>query len=184
MLIENALELPIPVEQAWPVLLDIPFVAPCLPGTKLTRIVDDATYEGAVALKFGPVSLSFRGNAVIDTVDPEERHVAVTARGREERGRGEAHAKVSFRLQETETGTRVLVTTDLNLAGSVIQYARGAGVVTRTAQELIDQFAANLQARIESGEVPDHKAIKMGSLLWKGLKASVGRQAKAGPGSS
>lgn len=181
MKIENALELSLPPDDAWPILLDIPFVAPCLPGTQLTGVIDDATYEGAVALRFGPVHLSFRGTAVIEEVDPEAKRVAVTARGREDRGRGEAHAKVSFRLRETEAGTQVLVVTDLNLAGSLIQYARGAGVVTRTAQELIDQFAANLQARIASGEVPDHKAIGIGSLLWKGLKTSMGRQNKAGP---
>ena len=45
MIIENTLELSIPVERAWLLLLDIPFVAPCLPGTQLTRAVDETTFE-------------------------------------------------------------------------------------------------------------------------------------------
>lgn len=182
MIIENTLELSIPVERAWLLLLDIPFVAPCLPGTQLTRAIDETTFEGTVALKVGPVSLSFRGSAVIEEVDPGTRSVRVAARGREDRGRGSAHATVRFQLQEIAAGTRVCVATNLNLAGSIIQYARGAGIIKRTAQQLVEQFATRLHACLESGEVPDDEAIKMGSLLWKGLKVSVGGKYKKASG--
>lgn len=182
MKIENSLDLALPPDHAWPLLLDIPFVAPCLPGTQLTKTIDERTFEGTVQLKMGPVALSFRGQAVIEAIDPDTLSVIVSAQGREDRGRGQAHATVRFRLEALNDGaaTRVLVETDLNLAGSIIQYARGAGIVTRTAQQLVDQFAARLQARIESGEVPDAEAIKMGSLLWQGLKASVSGGGKGG----
>lgn len=172
MIIENTLNLGLPPEDAWRTLLNIPFVAPCLPGTKLTKAVDERTFEGMVQLKLGPVSLSFRGEAVIEHIDPDAMKVRVTAKGREDRGRGSAHATVTFQLHEQDGGTRVEVVTDLNLAGSIIQYARGAGVVTKTAQQLVDQFADRLTKRIESGEEPDEAAIKVGSLLWQGLTAS------------
>lgn len=174
MIIENGLDLNLPPDRAWPLLLDIPFVAPCLPGTELTQMVDDRTFEGRVALKVGPIALSFQGQAVIESIDPETRTVTVIAKGREDRGRGSAQARVTFRVDGAGEGTRVAVVTDLMLAGAIIQYARGAGVVKATAQQLVDQFAARLHARLESGEAPDAAAIKVGSLLWKGLKASVG----------
>lgn len=180
MKIENALDLPLPVDQSWPLLLDIPFVAPCLPGTELTKIVDDTTFEGAVSLKLGPVGLSFKGVATIEEVDPDKQSVTVSAQGREDRGRGIAHAVMSFCLEETETGTRVSIATDLNLAGTIVQYARASGVVMRTAQQLVDQFAQRLQDRIETGDVPDTQAIKLGSVLWKGLtKRAGGRSTEA-----
>lgn len=173
MKIENTLSLSLPPDEAWRLLLDIPFVAPCLPGTELTQVVDERTFEGTVRLKLGPVALAFRGQAVIEEVDPDTRTVRVSAKGREDRGRGSAHADVVFRLVPDGPGTRVDVTTDLHLAGSIIQYARGASVVDRTAQSLVNQFAARLETRIESGETPDAEAIKVGSLLWHGIKSSV-----------
>jgi len=173
VIVENTLDLSLAPEDAWRVLLNIPFVAPCLPGTKLTQMVDERTFEGMVQLRLGPVGLSFRGTAVIEDVDAEAMQVRVAAKGREDRGRGSAHAAVTFRLHPRGDGTRVAVATDLALAGSIIQYARGAGVVTRTAQQLVDQFAERLTQRIESGEEPDEAAIKVGSLLWKGLTARL-----------
>ena len=170
MRIENQFELALPADEAWPLLLDIPFVAPCLPGTTLTAVVDETTYEGTVALRLGPVSLSFAGAAEITAVDAEKRSVDVAARGRETRGRGTAHAAVTFRLETAGSGTRVRIATDLDLAGSIVQYARGTSVVQRTAQALVDQFAQRLQKRIDSGEEPEHAAIKVGSLLWQGLR--------------
>ncbi|MGJ3259533.1 MAG: SRPBCC family protein [Rhodospirillales bacterium] len=174
MKIDNSLILPLPPEDAWRILLDIPFVAPCLPGTELTKVVDERTFEGTVKLKLGPVSLSFRGEASVEDVDPDACAVRVSAKGREERGRGTAHADVTFCLVPEAGGTRVDVVTDLNLAGSIIQYARGAGMIERTAQSLVDQFAQRLSARIESGETPDAEAIKVGSLLWHGIKSGIG----------
>jgi len=182
MIIENELEIAVPVERAWLLLLDIPFVAPCLPGTSLTTVVDERTYEGQVALKLGPVSLAFSGQAVIEEIDPVSRTVRVAAKGREERGRGSAHATVSFTLAQAGEGTRVAVATDLMLAGSIIQYARGAGVITRTAQQLVDQFAERLHQRIESGEVPAGADIKVGSLLWQGIMAGLPNKGPGGTG--
>ena len=173
MKIENTLNLSIPPEKAWLLLLDIPFVAPCLPGTELTKIIDERTYEGKVQLKLGPISLAFKGEAVIEEINLQTMTVRISAKGREDRGRGSAHADVVFQLHEENGTTRVDVTTDLALVGSIIQYARGASVVTRTAQSLVDQFAARLSKRIETGEIPDPEAIKVGSLLWQGLKARI-----------
>lgn len=179
MKIENSLDLSLAPEEAWKILLDIPFIAPCLPGTELTKITDERTFEGTVKLKLGPVSLAFQGEAKIEDVDLDSYTVRISANGREDRGRGAAHADVSFCLVPVGTGTRINVTTDMKLAGSIIQYARGASVIERTAQSLVDQFAKRLEARIESGETPDAEAIKVGSLLWHGIKSSIGRGGKS-----
>lgn len=173
MIIENSIKLPLAMDEAWAILLDITFVAPCLPGTELTNIIDERTFEGTVNLRLGPVALAFNGKAVIEEIDPEMRAVRVSAKGREDRGRGSANADVRFRLSLDDQGTRVDVVTDLQLAGSIIQYARGASVIERTAQSLVDQFAQRLTTRIESGETPDPEAIKVGSLLWQGIKSTV-----------
>ena len=37
---ENEFEVPVPVEQAWDILMDIERIAPCVPGAELTEVVD------------------------------------------------------------------------------------------------------------------------------------------------
>ena len=169
MRIDNTLSLPMPPDAAWALLLDIPYIAPCLPGTQLTAMIDDRRYQGTVSLRLGPIALTFEGEAEITDIDEAARRVTVRAQGRENRGRGSAHADVSFQVCERDGGTEVAVSTDLTLAGSIIQYARGVGIVTKTAQQIVDQFTARLAQQIDSGEVPDGAAIKVGQLLWSSL---------------
>ncbi|MEW6454992.1 MAG: SRPBCC domain-containing protein, partial [Pseudomonadota bacterium] len=38
---DNTFEVPLPPDQAWPVLMNIQGIAPCMPGAKLTEVVDD-----------------------------------------------------------------------------------------------------------------------------------------------
>ena len=44
MELQNTFEVPLPPSAAWEVLLDIERIAPCLPGARLTEVVDDRTF--------------------------------------------------------------------------------------------------------------------------------------------
>jgi uncharacterized protein len=46
---DNVLEIPLPPEEAWKVLLDLRRIAACIPGAELTEVVDDTTPRGAAA---------------------------------------------------------------------------------------------------------------------------------------
>ena len=52
---DNTFEVPLPPEQAWPVLMDIQRIAPCMPGAQLTDVVDKTTYKGNIGVRLGPV---------------------------------------------------------------------------------------------------------------------------------
>ena len=41
---DNSFEVPLPPEQAWPLLMDVQAIAPCMPGAQLTEVVDDTTF--------------------------------------------------------------------------------------------------------------------------------------------
>ena len=73
---DNSFEVPLPPAQAWPVLTDVRRVAPCMPGAELTEIVDDRTYSGKVAVRLGPVSLSFAGVVTFEELDNANTTVA------------------------------------------------------------------------------------------------------------
>ena len=145
---DNSFEVPLPPAQAWPVLTDVRRVAPCMPGAELTEIVDDRTYKGKVAVRLGPVSLSFAGVVTFEELDNTNYRARLKAQGTDAKGRGGANATASFRLEPAASGSKVLVHTDLLLSGAVAQYGRGVGVIQATAGQIMNQFAANLKAQL------------------------------------
>lgn len=150
MKIKNSFEVPLPVEEAWKNLLDIPSIAPCMPGARLLGVEDDSIYTGEVAVRLGPVLLSFKGRAEVVAKDPVAKTAQVRAQGRDAKGRGSANADVAFHLVEQANGTRVEIETNLNLSGAVAQYGRGAGMITDLSNHLIGEFARNLEAKFRS----------------------------------
>jgi uncharacterized protein len=148
MQFSNSFEVSLPPAQAWKTLMNIPGIAPCLPGAELTEVVDADTYKGKVAVRMGPVVLAFAGTAKFEERDDEARTARVKAQGSDSKGRGGANAVVSFYLEPSGSGSKVLIDTDLNLSGSVAQYGRGAGMIQTIAAQLINQFAKSLEKQI------------------------------------
>jgi carbon monoxide dehydrogenase subunit G len=145
---DNTFEVPLPPAQAWPVLMDIRRIAPCMPGAQLTEVVDDRTYKGNIGVRLGPVALTFAGIVKFEDIDDTNHTARVKAQGTDAKGRGGANAAASFRLEPSGTGSKVLVHTDLTLSGAVAQYGRGVGMIQATAAQLMKQFADNLKTQI------------------------------------
>ncbi len=185
MKIRNAFTVALPPDEAWRLLNDVPRVAPCLPGAELLETREDGGHAGRVAVRLGPVALSFRGSVAYEARDDEARYARMAATGNEERARGTARAKVDFNLAEAEAGSRVTVDTDLALAGSIAQYARGAAMIESTAQVLIDDFSRNLAAMLAAEGVaaeasgpaprpaPAKPEVSVLSLVWRALRRWV-----------
>ena len=145
---DNSFEVPLSPAQAWELLLDVPRIAPCMPGAELTEVIDRQTYKGRIAVRLGPVALAFAGVVALADIDDANRTARVTAQGSDAKGRGSANATATFRVVPAETGARVLIRTDLTLAGAVAQYGRGIGMIQATAALIIKQFAGNLRTRL------------------------------------
>ena len=148
MQFENRFDVPVGVAEAWALLTDIRRIAPCMPGAELTEVVDPRTYKGKLAVKLGPVALSFAGTAQFEQMDEAQHTARVKAQGSDQKGRGGAHADVAFRLVPEGGGARVLINTNVQLSGSVAQYGRGAAMIQDLAQHMIDQFAARLREQL------------------------------------
>ena len=149
---DNSFEVPLPPAQAWPVLMNIPGIAPCMPGAQLTEVIDDKTYKGNIAVRLGPVALTFAGTVKFEDIDNTNHTARVRAQGSDAKGRGSAQAAATFRLEPTTGGSTVLVHTDLTLSGAVAQYGRGVGMIQATASALMTQFANNLKAQLGQDE--------------------------------
>jgi carbon monoxide dehydrogenase subunit G len=166
---ENSFEVPLTPADAWPVLLDVPRIAKCLPGATLTDIVDAKTYKGNVTVKVGPVALTFAGTASFEEIDEANRMVRIKGSGAEGKGRGRAAAEFVIRLEAAgEAATRVVANSDVTLSGAVAQYGRGVGIMKAVADEIIARFAKNLEQEISTGsiEVSAAPSVSATSVLW------------------
>jgi carbon monoxide dehydrogenase subunit G len=142
MLITSDFEVPQPVERVWDYLLDVPRMAPNLPGTELTEVVDEDNYKGRVSVRMGPVSLRFAGTATIVSRDETSRQVVLNATGAEERGKGQAAMTLTATLTKSTSGTLVMVSQELTITGAAAQYGRG--MITDITNVLLGRFAANV----------------------------------------
>ena len=151
---DNTFEVPLPPAEAWPVLMDIQRIAPCMPGAQLTEVVDERTYKGNIGVRLGPVALTFAGLVKFEEIDNANRTARVKAQGTDAKGRGGANAAAAFRLEPAGAGSKVLVHTDLTLSGAVAQYGRGVGMIQATAAQLMKQFADNLKKQLAAAPAP------------------------------
>ena len=145
---DNSFEVPLPPAQAWKVLTDIERIAPCMPGAELTEVVDPDTYKGRIAVRLGPVALTFAGVVKFEERDETNYSARIAAQGTDAKGRGGANSVATVRLEPAGGGSKVLVHTNLTLSGSVAQYGRGVGIIQATATQLMNQFAKCLKDKL------------------------------------
>ena len=151
----NTFHVPLPMDQAWTLMLDVPRILPCLPGARLTEVLGDNRYRGSVSVKLGPIKLAFDGQAELVRTD-EVRHIAwLQGAGLDPKGRGSAQSEFSFALTEAAGGhgTDVTVTTQLQLSGAVAQYGRGSGMIAEVAGHILKQFEENLAESLQDEPV-------------------------------
>ncbi len=148
MKLENRFTVPVPVEQAWQVLLDVERIAPCMPGATLTSH-DGDDFEGTVKVKVGPINLTYGGKARFVSKDDATHVAVIDGSGKETRGTGTAKALITCRLLDKGDVTEVEVDTDLNVTGKPAQFGRG--VLADVSAKLVDQFAACLSEEIQAG---------------------------------
>jgi len=148
MNLEHEFAVPVPVDEAWRVLLDVERIAPCMPGATLTS-VDGRDFTGSVKVKVGPITVTYDGKATFDEIDEAARRVVIAAIGKETRGAGTAAATVTAILVDAGTTTTVRVDTDLNVTGRPAQFGRG--VMAEVGAKLVGQFAACLADELGGG---------------------------------
>lgn len=138
-----------PPSVVWEYFADVEKVAGCMPGARLTAPVQDNRIEGQIEIKLGPMRAAFAGKA--DLMRDDARHVgSIEGAGRDRLTATRAKGRVEYRLCEEREGTatRVDVEVGFALAGPLAQFGRG-GLVNDLVGRLTEQFAANLQARLD-----------------------------------
>jgi carbon monoxide dehydrogenase subunit G len=169
MKIKNEIKIAAPLDAVWATLDDIPRVARCAPGAELLEQKEDGTCVGRVGVKLGPVALQFKGTVQFTERDEAMKRVVAKAKGAEEKARGTASADVVFQLHDDNGGTKIVVESDVQLAGFIAQYGRGAALIQSTAQAIMNQFAKNLEADLTGGEAAPAGDISLAKVVAQGL---------------
>ena len=141
MELEHSFTVPVPVDRAWDVLLDVERVAPCMPGASLDSVEGD-DIKGRIKVKVGPIAMTYAGTAHFTERDEQNHVIVLEASGKETRGAGTASASIRSTLQGQGDQTHVIVNTTLNVTGRPAQFGRG--VMAEVGGKLIGIFASNL----------------------------------------
>jgi carbon monoxide dehydrogenase subunit G len=172
MELEHSFTIPVPLEQAWQVLLDVQQIAPCMPGATVDS-VDGDVIAGRIKVKVGPVTMTYAGTARFVQRDEHAHTVTLEASGKETRGAGTASATVRSTLQDEGGQTKVVVHTTMSVTGRPAQFGRG--VMAEVSGRIIERFAANLAGLLAGSSAP---AAGMAASNGSGPGAS----AASGPG--
>jgi uncharacterized protein len=180
MELEHSFVIPVPPEQAWPVLLDVERVAPCMPGATVDS-VDGDVVKGRIKVRVGPVAMTYTGTARFTERDEQTRSITLEASGKETRGAGTASATVRSSLADEGGQTRVVVHTTMNVTGRPAQFGRG--VMAEVSGRIIDKFATNLAVLLTGAPAADVAASngsEPGAADASGPGAAVGSADGAG----
>jgi len=183
MKLEQNFTVPVPVEQAWEVLLDLHRVAPCMPGATLTSVEGDE-FTGNVKVKLGPIMLTYNGKGRFVERDEAARRVVIEASGRDTRSAGTAAATVTAQLVGEGDQTRVDVLTDLSITGKPAQFGRS--MISDVSTKLLGQFADCLAGRLAEGGPPAGGAVVGGATAGADTAgaADSGAAAESGAGTA
>lgn len=181
MKIEKNFELQHPREFVWSRMNDVHFVAQCLPGASIVEDLGKHRYKGRMSVKVGPMAAAFDGEVAIDS-QPVEWTAIVSGKGADVRSSSRATGAMTYRLSEGRTpgATRVAVVSDINLAGPLAQFGKGAvmqEVANRITAEFVKNFEQSLAAAVPGAEqtgVPkfssSNQPLDAGNLLWSILR--------------
>ncbi|HKV35670.1 MAG TPA: SRPBCC family protein [Pyrinomonadaceae bacterium] len=149
--IEQRFEVQAPVERVWQYLIDPKRMVHCLPGAELLEQQDDQTFLGAIKVKVGPLSMSYKGQAKFTEINEETHQVRMVGNAREVGGSGSTKVSMLSTVSALANGgSEVLVNADIDLVGKVVQFGRG--MIEEVSRQMFRQFSTCVKQQLE---VPD-----------------------------
>ena len=151
--IEERFEVQAPVERVWQYLIDPKRVVQCLPGAELLEQKDDGTFLGAIKVKVGPLSMSYKGQGKFTEINEETYQVRMVGDAREVTGSGSTKVSMLSTVSPLANGgSEVLVNADIDLVGKIVQFGRG--MIEEVSRQMFRQFSTCVRTQLEVPEEP------------------------------
>jgi len=181
--IEERFEVQAPVERVWKYLIDPARVVQCLPGAELLESQDDRTFLGAIKVKVGPLSMSYRGQARFTEINEETHQVRMVGDAREVGGSGSTKVTMLSTVAPLPGGgAEVVVNAEIDLVGKIVQFGRG--MIEEVSRQMFRQFSACVSQKlevadetqpIESAAPTEAKSVSAAPLAFRALWAIIVR---------
>lgn len=178
MELDHEFTVPVPVDRAWSVLLDVERVALCMPGATLDSI-DGEEYAGRLKVKLGAMTITYKGTARIVAADESRHTLTIEGSGKEARGAGTASATIQAQLHDEGDNTRVTVHTKLNVTGRPAQFGRN--ILSEVGGKLISRFAKNLSDELLADPGAAAEEATQGAVDQQAAAAAVSATADTPP---
>lgn len=147
--LEKTFPVPASADAAWSLLQDIEAVAGCMPGARITDRIDAQHYKGTVSVKFGPASMSFRGDVDVIAVDPATRTLRLVGKGTDATGGSGAAMDLTARIDPVDAAACSLVgTSEVSMSGKAAAF--GGRMINSVADQILKQFAASFAAQAQA----------------------------------
>jgi carbon monoxide dehydrogenase subunit G len=177
MRLEDEFTIATPPDRAYELLLDLRRVAPCVPGAEIGEPDAEGFHPGRVSVKVGPMKFAYDGRVRIAEQDPVARTAVIVGEGRASGGSDTAKVNTTMQVLPDGTGSRVRMTTDLEIKGRAAQM--GQGVIADVGRRLVKDAAACIEVRLtlpdDAGEaVPASRPVSGLSLMASVVGARVG----------
>src|SRR5262252_178925 len=181
--IEERFEVKAPVESVWKYLVDPRRVVACLPGAELIEQQDDHSFLGAIKVKVGPLSMSYKGQARFTEINEQAHQVRMVGDAREVGGSGSTKVSMLSTVSPlTGGGSEVLVNADIDLVGKIVQFGRG--MIEEVSRQMFRQFSNCVKQQLEVTDTsqpadnpaePETKPLAPASLAFRALCAMIAR---------
>jgi carbon monoxide dehydrogenase subunit G len=151
--IEEEFHVQAPVERVWEYLIAPEKVVMCIPGAELLEAQEGGTFAGAVKVKVGPMTMSYKGLVKFTEVDEQAHQVRLVGEGREAGGAGSAKVAMLSRVAPSASGgSQVVVQAEVDLVGKIVQFGRG--MIEEVSKQLFRQFSACIKQQLEVADEP------------------------------
>ena len=185
--IEERFEVQAPVERVWKYLIDPKRVVECLPGAELLEQSDEHTFLGAIKVKVGPLSMSYKGQGKFTEINEQTHQVRMVGDAREVTGSGSTKVSMLSTVSPLANGgCEVLVNADIDLVGKIVQFGRG--MIQEVSRQMFRQFSTCVKKHLEVAETPEPpqpaadnpaepetKAVAAAPLAFRALWAIIAR---------
>jgi len=182
--LEQSFTLPFPLAAAWPAFADVPMLVSCMPGAALQgdprSVESGADIDLIFTVKLGPITGAFQGQGEVRR-DAAAHSGTFSGAGADRKSGSRVKGEAKFALAAIgESETRVDISVNYSLSGTLAQFSRGA-IVQELAAALTRDFAENLRARIAASQLPgdapaapeEAQPLDAGRLMWRAVGARL-----------
>jgi carbon monoxide dehydrogenase subunit G len=149
MILDQKVTVAADADRVWAFVMDVPAVARCVPGVESVTEQGDDDYVGALRVRIGPINVLLEGKVTVTERNADERRARMRIEAVDRRIRGAVNATSTMQLEPLDARTTALtVHTDAAVLGKLGEF--GQAIMRRKADQIMEEFAANLSRQIES----------------------------------